>query len=1143
MPASGQVEQVSVRFQADIAQYTQNLKRAQDLLKRFGLDASNEADNTNAGIGRMVAGYLGLGAAINAVRKTISTGMGFNKFVETSTASFGVMMKSMDAAKNKMTELFNYAVKSPLTFRDTVQASRQLMAYGFTAKELIPTMDMLGTVAKAVGVSLGDMAYVYGTLRSQGRAYTRDLMQFAMRGIPIYEELSKVMGVSVGQMQKMTEEGKVGFKEVEQAFINMTTGSGKFAGFFEEFMKTLEGKMSMLSDLAEQAAGRLTKGLFEVVKRGVGDFTNILRDNGPVIDSMSKDLAVYAEILLKLSKIAIALLPIFMKLIPLMLFNKALSGTIGIMKAMPEILMLIGLQAERAGAALLSFVNFGKVGNGVAGVQLMIGAFKQFGATLVSVLPTLLSIAGVVSAIAAGVAIVATVKTQSDAMVAKLQTDPAYATKMLSAQTKGINYTKMFDLKGQMNAVAQLQKMYSSLSQVEIAKILLQNKAISEEAYKQIEAAQIMKKIEDLRSEGLHDYGPAKDPYWYRFAQEKTGLALESTGVNKENYNIYSIVDALTDYQTQVEKSEIATDSFYKAIKREVPEKDMIAIYNKELDKYQALITSMLEDPSFMEIVNKEGSEASQYFNGVIQQAQKIFDLMIRLKNLQEWKPVDNDAIKLTEQMIDDLNTIFDNMLNGVKEFWRKNRIEAAIAFGSGDNLEGMRKTALNAISESEVGKFTAGANPLAMIAQSLTEFFTSIENVNKVLNPFKTILESAKILLEPLINSALRPAVILLEQFGQVVGKIVAPFISLIQILMSINYIINSLVLVPLQILGAAFAWFNDSIIVPVGNFIIDIINGVIRAINKALGWLGVHIQTLDKLLTTAEANMLKLNLSKATDALSATINYLSSKLNDLIDTQLNSLKDLYNVGAISGAQYQSQVATLNTQRVDWEKQLVSISDQQLTSLQAIHDRLVELYTLQDTLKQEGLTDAQKVLLLAAAGFLSNQSTIASAQKTAASEKVISDLTNLKSLESTNVIADLKLQNLINAITANGMTDEQLQMYQSIFSNAQALANFVAGLNMSNLGSMGPIHLPGLASGTSQLSKDTVIQAHKGEGVIPQNFMDAIRNGELSLSGPQGISGGNIYINVEGSVVTQRELIEDIDIGLKKLRKAGHVV
>ena len=70
---------------------------------------------------------------------------------------------------------------------------------------------MLGNVAAGVGSQLGDLAYLYGTLRTQGRAYAVDIRQFAGRGIPIYEELAKVLRVTKDNVSELVKEGKVGF--------------------------------------------------------------------------------------------------------------------------------------------------------------------------------------------------------------------------------------------------------------------------------------------------------------------------------------------------------------------------------------------------------------------------------------------------------------------------------------------------------------------------------------------------------------------------------------------------------------------------------------------------------------------------------------------------------------------------------------------------------------------------------------------------------------------------------------------------------------------------------------------------------------------------------------------------------------------
>jgi len=58
---------------------------------------------------------------------------------------------------------------------------------------------------------------------------------------------------------------------------------------------------------------------------------------------------------------------------------------------------------------------------------------------------------------------------------------------------------------------------------------------------------------------------------------------------------------------------------------------------------------------------------------------------------------------------------------------------------------------------------------------------------------------------------------------------------------------------------------------------------------------------------------------------------------------------------------------------------------------------------------------------------------------------------------------------------------------------------------------------LMGFAVGTPRVPRDMLAQIHSGEGIIPSNFMDAIRAGDLTLGGPGG-GGGHSASLVLGS-------------------------
>lgn len=307
-------------------------------------------------------------------------------------------------------------------------------------------------------------------------------------------------------------------------------------------------------------------------------------------------------------------------------------------------------------------------------------------------------------------------------------------------------------------------------------------------------------------------------------------------------------------------------------------------------------------------------------------------------------------------------------MLSGDPEFFEDARRRAAGAYESGNVLGGMGNQAVAAMEGTDVGALVAGANPIALAAQEMMDFVLSIENVQAVLNPLSTLLEGARVILEPFLNVILSGVVSILMELGRVIGDTLAPFINIagtgLQIL---SGILKTTIIPVMQLLGKAFAWFNDMVIVPVGNAFIRAINGVIRAINKALGWLGVNIAYLQELLTTEQVTKLADNLKAISDAFGATISYLQKKLNDMISSQIKSAQDLYEVGAITATQYQGMVNDINKYRIDREEEMVSLADRQLDTLMKIHDRLRELYNAQTYLDSAGLTDGEKMAYLQA--------------------------------------------------------------------------------------------------------------------------------------------------------------------------------
>ena len=200
---------------------------------------------------KMTAGAAALAAGFSA-RELVSNIVRTRGEMQQLEVAFTTMLQSGERASVLLADAVEFAAKTPFDLQGVAGGIRQLLAYGSTAEDVIEEVEMLGNVSAGLSVPLNDMIYLFGTLRAQGRAMTVDIRQFAGRGVPIYEELAKVLGVTRQEVSALITEGKVGFPEVEQAFRNITSEGGMFYNLMREQSKTITGQISNLQDSISQ---------------------------------------------------------------------------------------------------------------------------------------------------------------------------------------------------------------------------------------------------------------------------------------------------------------------------------------------------------------------------------------------------------------------------------------------------------------------------------------------------------------------------------------------------------------------------------------------------------------------------------------------------------------------------------------------------------------------------------------------------------------------------------------------------------------------------------------------------------------------------------------------------------------------------
>lgn len=273
-------------------EFMATIRRIEQRVNDLARNVNNRGKDMEAVFDRLAkvaGGFLSLNAAEGFIQKLIQIRSEFQQL----EIAFTTMLGSKEKADQLTRDLIQFAATTPFGMKDAANAAKQLLAYGSSAETVTNELRILGDVAAGTSQPIGELVYLYGTLRTQGRAYAVDIRQFAGRGIPIYQELAKVLGVNKNQVNDLVSAGKVGFEQVEQAFKNMTAAGAMFGGLMDAQSKTLQGNLERLGDSIDLMFNDLGKKSEGTINQVIAGVTVLVENYETVIDTITALIAVY----------------------------------------------------------------------------------------------------------------------------------------------------------------------------------------------------------------------------------------------------------------------------------------------------------------------------------------------------------------------------------------------------------------------------------------------------------------------------------------------------------------------------------------------------------------------------------------------------------------------------------------------------------------------------------------------------------------------------------------------------------------------------------------------------------------------------------------------------------------------------------
>ena len=291
--------ELKVVLKLDDGKFNASLIDAEGKVKSFGDSAEKSNDKADGSFGRLAKNGL----------KYAALGMAGFASVVGGLAIKGGISRALDIedAQAKLKGL-GHDASSVGGIMESALASVKGTAYGLDAaattaatavaagvkpgKDLTKYLSLAADAATIAGTSMGDMGRIFNKVQTVNAAYNDSLLELSEKGLPVYQWLSKEMGVSTEQVKKLASEGKVSSEIFQKAIENNIAGAALASG------NTFRGAWANLLASLSRIGQQIVTGPLNFLRDSFGSLTKFIDDNSKtivgVVSSLFDSLSVIA---------------------------------------------------------------------------------------------------------------------------------------------------------------------------------------------------------------------------------------------------------------------------------------------------------------------------------------------------------------------------------------------------------------------------------------------------------------------------------------------------------------------------------------------------------------------------------------------------------------------------------------------------------------------------------------------------------------------------------------------------------------------------------------------------------------------------------------------------------------------------------
>lgn len=222
-----------VRLRAEVDQFRQDMAQAAQATGLVGQAAAQAGQQRTAmqrlgaagrEVGRTLAAAAGVaGAGLAALGATaLTTGLQYNVLEQTSRAALSTLIGSTEAAEAQMDDLREF-VETRLFPREVfIQAQQQMLAFGFAAEDVIPTLRVLEDAVAATGGTaqvFSEVVQILSRVQSTGQVTAETMNELGRRGINAAQLIGDQMGQTEAQIRESITRGALDGREAIELLV------------------------------------------------------------------------------------------------------------------------------------------------------------------------------------------------------------------------------------------------------------------------------------------------------------------------------------------------------------------------------------------------------------------------------------------------------------------------------------------------------------------------------------------------------------------------------------------------------------------------------------------------------------------------------------------------------------------------------------------------------------------------------------------------------------------------------------------------------------------------------------------------------------------------------------------------------------